>query len=457
MTQNIDGLHLAAGTSPERLIEIHGSIRESICLACGDRRPMPETLERVRAGDPDPACERCGGILKSATISFGQNLDPALLARAEAAASACDMFLAIGTSLTVYPVARLPELALDAGARLVIVNAEPTPLDNRADAVLRGRAGDVLGEIVAGRVGSARGRPHPARRSRHPRGPLDRCRTRHRLHRGPGPRRGAVAGVDVRGSAPGTRETDLLRPTALVERINAICLAGGSAFGLAAADGVMRRLAERGIGFATAVRPVPIVPAAILFDLGVGDPDAFPDADAGYAATLAAEANEGTLEGRVGAGTGATRGEARRSRPALSPVGVGSAARRLPDGSVVGALVVNNALGDIHARDGRLAGHGCRRLAATAHREHDAGRRRHRCAARPRRVPQAGRARPRRAGHRRSARRTPCSMGTSSSRSAPATGAHRPPEAFFALGVAAVDAIGEAIERSVSTALRRRE
>src|SRR6185436_12369453 len=103
---------------------------------------------------------------------------------------------------------------------------------------------------------------------------------------------GAVAGVDVRGSAPGTRETDLLRPTALVERVNAICLAGGSAFGLAAADGVVRRLAERRLGFATGVRPVPIVPAAILFDLGVGDATAFPDADAGYSATIAAEAND---------------------------------------------------------------------------------------------------------------------------------------------------------------------
>ncbi len=150
VTQNIDGLHLAAGSSAERLVEIHGSIRDSICLSCGDRRPMGETLDRVRAGDPDPACGRCGGILKSATISFGQNLDPALLARAEAAASACDLFLAVGTSLTVYPVARLPDLALDAGARLVIVNAEPTPLDDRADAVLRGQAGDVLGELVAG-------------------------------------------------------------------------------------------------------------------------------------------------------------------------------------------------------------------------------------------------------------------------------------------------------------------
>ena len=166
------------------------------------------------------------------------------------------------------------------------------------------------------------------------------------------PDAGAVAGVDVRGSAPGTRETDLLRPTALVERINAICLAGGSAFGLAAADGVMRRLAERGVGFATGVRPVPIVPAAILFDLGVGDPAAFPDAGAGYAATLAAEANDGPLEGAVGAGTGATVAKL-GGREAGQPGGVGSAGRVLVDGSTVGALVVNNALGDIHARDGR--------------------------------------------------------------------------------------------------------
>ncbi len=162
---------------------------------------------------------------------------------------------------------------------------------------------------------------------------------------------GAVAGVDVRGSAPGTRETDLLRPTALVERINAICLAGGSAFGLGAADGVMRRLAERGIGHATGVRPVPIVPAAILFDLGVGDPLAFPSADAGHAATLAAEANEGQLEGRIGAGMGAT--VAKMAGPqGARPGGIGSAARRLPDGSTVGALVVNNALGNVHGRDG---------------------------------------------------------------------------------------------------------
>lgn len=169
---------------------------------------------------------------------------------------------------------------------------------------------------------------------------------------------GAVGGVDVRGSAPGTRETELLRPTALVERLHAICLAGGSAFGLAAADGVMTRLAERGIGYATGIRPVPIVPAAILFDLGVGDPNAIPTAEAGYAATLAAEANDGQLEGAVGAGTGATVAKLGGTGEA-HPGGIGSAARRTAAGQVIGTLVVNNALGDIHARDGRvLAGRG---------------------------------------------------------------------------------------------------
>lgn len=149
VTQNIDGLHLAAGSTSERVVEIHGTIRETACLGCGDRRPMRQTLDRVAAGDPDPACQRCGGILKSATVSFGQNLDPRLLARAEEAAAAAELFLAIGTSLTVYPVARLPEIALHAGARLVIINAEPTPLDDRAHAVLRGQAGEVLAALVA--------------------------------------------------------------------------------------------------------------------------------------------------------------------------------------------------------------------------------------------------------------------------------------------------------------------
>jgi NAD-dependent deacetylase len=149
VTQNIDGLHRAAGTDPDRLVEIHGTMRDTACLACGDRRPMRETLDRVRAGEADPPCLACGGILKSATVSFGQNLDPALIERSEDAAASCDLFLAIGTSLTVYPVARLPEIALGARARVVIINAEPTPLDGRAHAVLRGRAGDILPALAA--------------------------------------------------------------------------------------------------------------------------------------------------------------------------------------------------------------------------------------------------------------------------------------------------------------------
>jgi NAD-dependent deacetylase len=148
ITQNIDGLHLAAGSSPVRTIEIHGTIREYACLDCGARGPMADALDRVRAGDPDPACLDCGGILKSATISFGQSLVAADLERAERAAAESDLFLAIGTSLTVYPVAWLPERALSSGARLVIVNAEPTPLDDRAHAVLRGQIGEILPALV---------------------------------------------------------------------------------------------------------------------------------------------------------------------------------------------------------------------------------------------------------------------------------------------------------------------
>ena len=164
---------------------------------------------------------------------------------------------------------------------------------------------------------------------------------------------GAVAGVDVRGSAPGTRETDLLQPGALVERIHGISLAGGSAFGLAAADGVMRYLSERGIGFDTGVRRVPIVPAAIIFDLGVGSADAAPGPDDGYAACVAAKAGEGPLEGRVGAGTGATVGKLAGMEHAV-PGGIGSAGVRLEDGSTAAALVVNNAVGNVVGRDGSL-------------------------------------------------------------------------------------------------------
>jgi NAD-dependent deacetylase len=148
VTQNIDGLHLAAGSSPERTIEIHGTMRDYICLDCGSRGPMSDALSRVKDGEEDPACTRCGGILKSATISFGQSLVPADLARAEEAAERSDLFLAIGTSLTVYPVAWLPERALAGGGRLVIINEQPTPLDGRAHAVLTGRIGDILPALL---------------------------------------------------------------------------------------------------------------------------------------------------------------------------------------------------------------------------------------------------------------------------------------------------------------------
>jgi len=124
ITQNIDGLHQAAGSSPERVVEVHGTMREVVCLACGERAPMERALARVRAGEDDPPCRTCGGILKSATISFGQSLVPEDLRRAELAARRCDLMLAVGTKLSVWPVAGVVPVAKDSGARVVIVNAE---------------------------------------------------------------------------------------------------------------------------------------------------------------------------------------------------------------------------------------------------------------------------------------------------------------------------------------------
>lgn len=144
VTQNVDGLHHAAGNSPEKIIEIHGNVREAKCLSCNWHGPMADTLDRVRAGEADPACLECGGILKSATISFGENLVPGDLNRAQQAAARADLFLALGTSLGVYPAASLPEYALANRARLVIVNAQPTPFDGVAAAVCRDQLGDVL-------------------------------------------------------------------------------------------------------------------------------------------------------------------------------------------------------------------------------------------------------------------------------------------------------------------------
>ena len=149
VTQNIDGLHQAAGSSPERIVEIHGTVHGVKCLSCGWRGPMGDTLERVRSGEDDPACLHCGGILKSATISFGENLVPEDLARSQSAAAAADVFCAIGTSLTVFPAAGLPDLALSRGARLVVLTAQETPFDAAAAAVVRAPLGEVLPELVA--------------------------------------------------------------------------------------------------------------------------------------------------------------------------------------------------------------------------------------------------------------------------------------------------------------------
>ena len=148
VTQNVDGLHQMAGTSPDKIIEIHGTMREVMCMSCGERAPMERALARVRAGEEDPPCRTCGGILKSATISFGQQLVQDDLQRAYLAAEGSDLFLAVGTSLVVYPVADLPRVALEAGAHLVIFNAEETPYDRAAHAVVRDRIGDVLPTIV---------------------------------------------------------------------------------------------------------------------------------------------------------------------------------------------------------------------------------------------------------------------------------------------------------------------
>lgn len=154
VTQNVDGLHLDAGHHPGLVVEIHGTMREVVCMRCGARTAMAPVLERVRAGEDDPACTEagaqgpCGGILKSATVSFGQNLVPEDLERAEAAARRCDLLLAVGSTLSVYPAAGMVPIAHLSGAPIVIVNAEPTEYDAIAEAVVRGPIGEVLPKIV---------------------------------------------------------------------------------------------------------------------------------------------------------------------------------------------------------------------------------------------------------------------------------------------------------------------
>ncbi len=148
ITQNIDNLHQLSGVGPDHLIELHGNGTYALCVACGLRHELADirpVFERTREA---PACVACGGIVKSATISFGQSLPPDALRAAQVATTTCDLFVAIGSSLVVYPAAALPTLARHHGARLVIVNGEPTPLDAEADVVLRGDIGAILEAAV---------------------------------------------------------------------------------------------------------------------------------------------------------------------------------------------------------------------------------------------------------------------------------------------------------------------
>jgi len=148
ITQNIDELHQQAGNSAGKVIEVHGTMRKVVCMGCGMTAPMQKALDRVRAGEADPPCRDCGGILKSATISFGQALVPEVIDRALRSAAEADLFFAIGSTLQVYPVAGAVPMAKQAGARVVIVNAEPTQFDDIADAVFREPIGRFLPELL---------------------------------------------------------------------------------------------------------------------------------------------------------------------------------------------------------------------------------------------------------------------------------------------------------------------
>ena len=148
VTQNIDGLHVESGLPAAEVVEVHGTMRQVRCVSCGMTSPMQTTLDRVRAGEADPPCQMCGGILKSATIFFGESLVSADLNRAFAAAAEADLLLTIGTTLQVYPVADMVPIAASNDASIVIVNGEPTPMDDLADAVVIGSISEVLPTIL---------------------------------------------------------------------------------------------------------------------------------------------------------------------------------------------------------------------------------------------------------------------------------------------------------------------
>ena len=152
ITQNIDGLHQASGLDASLVLELHGNGTVAGCLTCGDRTPMDEAIARIQQGERTPECRLCGGFLKPATISFGQTMPRDVLEKCQRASESCDVFLAVGSSLVVYPAAALPVVAKRAGARLILLNRTETPLDELADLVIHDEIGKALPELVSAAV-----------------------------------------------------------------------------------------------------------------------------------------------------------------------------------------------------------------------------------------------------------------------------------------------------------------